>query len=384
MTRKQKPQVVIVGGSFAGRTAFRELRDEFEVRLIESKEYFEYTPSVLRCLVEPDHALKTVLSQPSSITVATVVHFDSKRVELSNGEFIGFDYCLFCVGASYGSPIRPNVEHESRLETRVRVLREESSRIKSAKKIIIIGGGTVGVEFAAELIAVSKNDKQITLITSKDKLLERMPLKAQSFAQKWLENAGVTLVFNERVVNNNNGIVVTNTGKQFEAELVYECLGNKPTAANSIHFRLEDSEVDQSWSGPIRVNPHTLQVEGFDNVFACGDCTKTVEEKNAFAADLSAKLAAKNIKLHLLNKPLLTYPEGICQGQRSVPQVVCVSLYKYCAILQVNGLVITGAVPALSKAQIEFMQLAVAKERSWALFLWNIMESFIVRVSKYF
>lgn len=33
-------------------------------------------------------------------------------VKLSTGEFIDFDYCLFCIGASYASPIRPDMEKE--------------------------------------------------------------------------------------------------------------------------------------------------------------------------------------------------------------------------------------------------------------------------------
>lgn len=83
-SQKEKQHVVIVGGGFAGRTALRELRSEFEVTLIETKEYFEYTPSILRCLVEPDHARKIVLPQPRHITVANVVHFDSKRKYFSS------------------------------------------------------------------------------------------------------------------------------------------------------------------------------------------------------------------------------------------------------------------------------------------------------------
>lgn len=210
-----------------------------------------------------------------------------------------------------------------------------------------------------------------------------MPEKAQSFARKWLEKSGVKLVFNERIITNQGGVVVTNTGKQFEAELIYECLGNKPLSSDSLSYRLADTQVDVTWNGSIRVNPHTLQIEGFDNVFACGDCAKTIEEKTAFSADLSAKLAAKNIRLLSLDRELLSYPEGVCLGQHSVPQVTCVSLYKYNGILQINGVVLTGLIAAMSKAQIEFMQLAVAKEQSWALFLWPLMESFTLQMSKF-
>ena len=52
----EKPRrVVIVGASFAGLWAQRALSDTFDVTLIDLKDFFEYTPGVLRLFVEPSH-----------------------------------------------------------------------------------------------------------------------------------------------------------------------------------------------------------------------------------------------------------------------------------------------------------------------------------------
>ena len=51
-------RVVIIGGGFAGSTVAMKLQSDFNVTLIDDKDYFEYTPGVLRAIVEPAHANK--------------------------------------------------------------------------------------------------------------------------------------------------------------------------------------------------------------------------------------------------------------------------------------------------------------------------------------
>ena len=48
-----KPTVAIVGGGFSGLWAQRALSDDYDVTLVDFKDYFEYTPGILRCFVEP-------------------------------------------------------------------------------------------------------------------------------------------------------------------------------------------------------------------------------------------------------------------------------------------------------------------------------------------
>ena len=80
-SKRDKRRVVIVGGGFAGRTARRLLQRDFEVVLLDGKGYFEYTPSILRCLVEPSHAKKVILAQPDGTRVATAVSIDGQSTQ---------------------------------------------------------------------------------------------------------------------------------------------------------------------------------------------------------------------------------------------------------------------------------------------------------------
>ena len=54
----------------------------------------------------------------------------------------------------------------------------------------------------------------------------------------------------------------------------------------------------------------TLQVKGWPNVFAVGDCNSIVEEKTVNSADMGAMLAARNIVALEAGKEVKTYPSG--------------------------------------------------------------------------
>lgn len=62
-------------------------------------------------------------------------------------------------------------------------------------------------------------------------------------------------------------------------------------------------------NGALKVNQH-LQVEGFDNVYAVGDCANLNEPKLAYHAGLHGSVAATNIINTLKGKCLTSYHTG--------------------------------------------------------------------------
>ena len=46
-------KVVVIGGGFAGSYTAKNLEKDFEVTLVDTKDYFEYKPSVLTLLRNP-------------------------------------------------------------------------------------------------------------------------------------------------------------------------------------------------------------------------------------------------------------------------------------------------------------------------------------------
>lgn len=57
------------------------------------------------------------------------------------------------------------------------------------------------------------------------------------------------------------------------------------------------------------MNNH-MQVEGFENIYAVGDCANVNEPKMAYHAGLHAKVAVKNIINSLSGIPLTSYNTG--------------------------------------------------------------------------
>ena len=45
--------VVIIGGGFAGSVCAKKLEQDFKVTLVDTEDYFEFTPSILRLAVSP-------------------------------------------------------------------------------------------------------------------------------------------------------------------------------------------------------------------------------------------------------------------------------------------------------------------------------------------
>lgn len=62
-------------------------------------------------------------------------------------------------------------------------------------------------------------------------------------------------------------------------------------------------------SGALKVNEH-LQVEGFSNIFAIGDCNNVSEAKTAYNADQHAGVAVGNIVNSVNGKRLAAYRTG--------------------------------------------------------------------------
>lgn len=62
-------------------------------------------------------------------------------------------------------------------------------------------------------------------------------------------------------------------------------------------------------NGALKVNEH-LQLEGYENIYAIGDCAHLEEPKMAYHAGLHANIAVTNILNSLTHKPLKTYKPG--------------------------------------------------------------------------
>ncbi|KAJ8359549.1 hypothetical protein SKAU_G00160740 [Synaphobranchus kaupii] len=106
-------------------------------------------------------------------------------------------------------------------------------------------------------------------------------------------------------VTRKNMTILTDKDTELIADLVISCTGNKINSA-AYSSSLCDCLTE---NGALKVNPH-LQVEGFENIYAIGDCADINEPKMAYHAGLHAGVAVTNIINSLLGKALTSYKTG--------------------------------------------------------------------------
>ena len=339
-----KKRVVIIGGGFAGSTAARKLENDFDVTLIDAKDYFEFTPSVLRTIVEPEHIKKIQVLHKNYFNRAVIVNGNAKEVNkkyviVSKNKF-PYDYLVICSGSEYNLPMKGR---STITAARADVLAKYTKKLKSSESVLIIGGGLVGVELAAEIVEKYQN-KRVTIVHDMGRLIERNPKKASEYAKKFLERRKVNIIFNEFVANHKKSVYITNKGTKIKADLAFLCTGIKPNyrcMSKNLAYCLNQGKA-------IIVNEY-LQVKGFSNVFAAGDITDIKEEKTAQNAEKQAKVVAKNIINLEKGKNLEKY--------LSKPRIMVISLGKWHGILVYKNFVLTGLIPGILKGLIEWKEM---------------------------
>jgi NADH dehydrogenase FAD-containing subunit len=337
-------KVVVIGGGFAGTYVARHLENDFDVTLIDCKEYFEFTPSVLRTIVEPAHIKKIQALHSHYLHKTHIVRGHADDI-INNAVVVGkkkypFDYLVVSSGSRYNVPIKGDTVVQA---TRAAELRNHAQKLKKTKKVLIIGGGIVGVELAAE-IASHFPDKEVTLAHSRDELMNRSPKKARDYAQRYLEKRGVRILWNTYVMGKKGSAYLTKSGEKIRAGLAFLCTGITPNwEFLKRHYSKSLTDRHQ-----IKVNSY-LQIKGHKNVFAAGDITAIKEEKLAQTAEKQAAIVTANIRLAHAKKPLLTYESA------SRPMVI--SLGKYDGLLIKKNWVIKGWIPAIMKSLVEWKSM---------------------------
>jgi apoptosis-inducing factor 2 len=334
-------KIVIIGGGFTGAYCAKNLENDFDVTLIDHKDYFEYTPSVLRTIVEPNHinkiqAMHKDYLKKAKIINAEVTEISKQNVTIKNKK-IPFDYLVIASGSSYNSPIK---EEGMIPATRAKELVDCHKDLEKAKKVLIIGGGLVGVELAAEICTHYKN-KEITLVHSKSNLIERNHKKSQKYSEKFLKKQGVKILFDEKVKLKKGKKLITEKGTEIKTDMPFMCVGIK---ANYEFMQNKFSDCLNE-KNQIKINEY-LQLGKNKNIFVGGDVSATKEEKTAQTSENHAQLIVKNIRCLKKGESLESY--------RPIKRPMVISLGKRNAIFEYNNFVFTGLFPTILKWFVEW------------------------------
>ena len=295
--------IVIIGGGIAGTRVAQDLskfsKKGLDIKLIDRKEYFEVPYATLRGIIEPDTTGKTLRKKYQDFLnvefiLGNVINVSAEKIRLEDGREFTFDIAIIATGSSYRSfPIPKPPDVMVRMKDRENQFQEENQKLLNAQNILIIGGGTVGIELAGD-IAYSYPEKNITLIESLPRLLNNFKARASKIAKKLLEKMGVSVIFNEFIEKhmNEKGLWISQKSNNlYPADLVYFCVGISPnTSFLKLYF---PNSVDDNER--IKVNDK-LQQGGNKNIFVIGDCNDVNEFKLGYLADKQARFLVKNLK----------------------------------------------------------------------------------------
>ncbi|WP_294470297.1 NAD(P)/FAD-dependent oxidoreductase [uncultured Bacteroides sp.] len=329
-----KKRVVIVGGGFGGLKLANKLKKSgLQVVLVDKNNYHQFPPLI--------YQVASAGMEPTSISFPFRKIFQHRKdfyfrmaevraifpeknmIQTSIGK-AEYDYLVLAAGTTsnfFGNehieteamPMK-NVSEAMGLRNALLANLERALTCSTKQEqqellnIVIVGGGATGVEIAGALSEMKKfvlpNDypdmpaslMHIYLIEAGPRLLAGMADESSSHAKKFLNEMGVNILLNERVVDYKDHKVMLEDGSEIATRTFIWVSG-----VTGVTFDNMDASL-LSRGRRIKVNQFN-QVEGMDNVFAIGDqCIQTTDEdypnghpQLAQVAIQQGKLLAKNL-----------------------------------------------------------------------------------------
>ncbi len=179
--------------------------------------------------------------------------------------------------------------------------------------IVVVGGGVGGVELAFAVEARLENEigraVQVTLLDSGERILPRYPDALVHRIQRMADKRGITLRMGERVTAVHQNHVALKSGEQLNSNAILWVTG--PTS-HPVFTRSPGIETDDRGFALMR---STLQLDGYDNLFAVGDCGTLIDYPKTPKAGVYAvregPFITHNLKALVAGEPLREYlPQG--------------------------------------------------------------------------
>lgn len=148
-----RPEVVVVGGGYAGVAAARELDEWADVVLIEPRDRFVHNVGLLRALVSPDFAARLSFTYDSVLSNGRivrdrVVRADPGSVELASGAVYEPEFLVLATGSAYPFPAKVDEDRTSDFLDHLAAAHVE---LRKASRPLLLGAGPVGIELAGEI-----------------------------------------------------------------------------------------------------------------------------------------------------------------------------------------------------------------------------------------
>jgi len=357
---KNDSQILIYGGGMAGAMLAKDLSTDYKVTLVDPNDYFEVPMAAPRSLVMPEFADGSIIpfakALPDvSLVRGKLIEFDGKHgvVQRTDGSHVSLmsGVTVLATGSAFSNPLMRSIGATS--SERREFYQSFRTRIDSATRILLVGGGPIAVEVAGE-ITDTYSDKIITILEGGKRILAGTSEQAASHAANVLTRRGVNIICNERLERATSlpaevfgpaGEAVTSSGRKLGYDLIIWCVGGIP---NTSYMKPKKATLLNS-AGRIRVTPK-LRVIGMNSVFALGDITDLAENKMAWHITSQVKVASNNIRQVLAGKNMDF--ELKSYKPRTGNPMMAVSIGRYTGVLHlpVIGVVRSALFNRLAKA----------------------------------
>ncbi|KAF9425622.1 hypothetical protein BGZ94_007370 [Podila epigama] len=326
-----KKNVVVIGGSCVAistlLTAKKILPSTHRLIIIEKHSHFHYMFAFPRATVVTGWENELFIPytkafdkpEQGQVIQAVATNITKTHVELDRevegfGTSVEYEYLIYGTGARHPEPGNFN-DHDTKAGAIARI-KEIQEKIKKSTKVLLIGGGAVGIEMAAE-IREHFPEKEVTLVHSRDQYMPSYKGAMHKKTAEILTQFGVRQIMSDRAVIPEGGFVddfkmitvSTKKGEKIECDLQILCTGMTPQS--DLLAKLSPSSINPT-SRLVKTKP-TLQIadDNFPNIFTAGDVADLDVIKTGGAAWGQADLCIRNICKMIANPKIATSQLGV-------------------------------------------------------------------------
>ncbi len=384
-------RVVILGGGFAGVSAAQELTrrlrrehrlaerdgtapDGVEVVLVNRDNYFVFQPllaDIISGTIETTHVVVPIrrMLPHAEVEVGQIDAIDTtRRVVRLRRRLTGavsevpYDALVIALGGVTDLSAVPGMaDHAVGIRTlgdafylrnRALEMLEEArvetdpARRRQLLTFVVVGGGSTGVEVAAELkdllelAASSFHDDRlepaVVLVHGRGIVLSELGERLGRYATRKLRDQGIELRLGRRVRRVDVDAVELDDGSTIGTATVVSTVGNAP---NPILADLPTPRDPRGWLTPDA----TFAVPGLENVWALGDCASITDPHTGKPMPATAQHAIREGPHAARN--VLAALDGRPQTPFSYAQLgMLVSVGRYKAVGEVLGIKVSGLV----------------------------------------
>jgi len=395
----QTQRIVILGGGFAGVSTAQELarrlsadgrlvhqgrqapvsdhagpRARASVTLVSRDNYFVFQPllaDIISGTIETTHVVVPLRRMLKGVDVEVGYvedidpvgrHVHVRRRQSGERFSVDYDALVVALGSVTNFGVVPGMADHALgvrslgdafyLRNRALSMLEEAAteqdpeRQRALLRFVVVGGGSTGVEVAAELADLLRTAgrtfaalpaPEVVLVHSRAYVLSEFGERLGRYATKKLAGAGVRLVLGRRLVRVEADRVELDDGAVIATATVVSTVGNAPHPVVARLGRVADAADADGWIRPDA----TFAVPGLDRVWALGDCASIIDSQTGQPMPATAQHAVREGP-HAARNIL-----AVLDGGRPLPfhygqQGMLVSLGRFKGVGEVLGIKVSG------------------------------------------